>query len=435
MDCMRKLWTLALGLTLWSLTYADGFADNRVALVIGNGAYVHAPHLPNPSHDAQDVAAALKRTGFDVILGIDLDQAGMQDAAIRFARAAHTADVALFYYSGHAMQHAGVNYLAPVDAQLHDEADLRRMARVDEILADLQQAKNLRVLVLDSCRDNPLAEELKRSIGLTRGVSMGGGLAKMESPEGTILSYATQSGRTAKDGDGRNSPYTSAFLRHIEDKDDIATVFQRISANVYETTRGAQVPELSLSFFGRFYLNGPVQINVAPTSSPSSDGPCAAAETHWKSAEAIGSVAAFEDHIAQFPNCPFAGLAKVRIETLKNQVAVVVPPIAPAVSPEIAALSGSWEFGRARGTAAFPVGKLCQLTLSLEPGPFGNRIVSCHPNESYWSIGTKSELVFKNSIGIVTSEFHRISDRHWQGPFLNPDRWAGAGRVVHYVTR
>jgi uncharacterized caspase-like protein len=127
-----------------------------------------------------------KRRASKPFLGIDLDQAGMQDATIRFARAARTADVAAFYYTGHAMQHAGVNYLVPIDTQLHDEADLRRMARVDEILADLQQAKNLRILVLDSCRDNPLADELKRSIGRTRSASIGRGLAKMESPDGTI---------------------------------------------------------------------------------------------------------------------------------------------------------------------------------------------------------------------------------------------------------
>jgi hypothetical protein len=74
-----------------------GRADNRVALVIGNGAYVHVPHLPNPTHDAEDVAAALEHNGFEIILGTDLDQAGMQNAAIRFARAARTADVAIFY--------------------------------------------------------------------------------------------------------------------------------------------------------------------------------------------------------------------------------------------------------------------------------------------------------------------------------------------------
>jgi hypothetical protein len=311
---------------------APAFAGNRVALVIGNGAYVHVPHLPNPPHDAEDVAAALRRTGFDTIMGSDLDQAGMQDAAIRFARAARNADVAVFYYSGHAMQYAGVNYLVPIDAVLHDEADLRRMARVDEILSDLQQAKNLRILVLDSCRDNPLADELKRSIGLTRSASIGRGLARMESPDGTIISYSTQAGRTANDGDGRNSPYTSAFLRHIEDKDEIATVFHRISANVYESTAGAQVPELSLSFFGEFYLNGKLQISVTPTTTPAPIDACTAAGDHWKSAEAIGTRAAFEDHLARFPSCAFAGLARARLDIL-NKVAVAPPPAPASASP------------------------------------------------------------------------------------------------------
>ena len=118
-------------------------AEKRVALVIGNGAYANASQLPNPRNDAEDVAAALKRSGFETMVGIDLDQAKMQEAAINFAHAARNADVALFYYSGHALQFAGVNYLMPVDAKLTDEADLRRMARVDDILADLQQAIGL----------------------------------------------------------------------------------------------------------------------------------------------------------------------------------------------------------------------------------------------------------------------------------------------------
>src|SRR5579864_5588085 len=285
---MKRL-LLVFVVLLFNAVVLPARADTRVALVIGNGAYAHVPHLPNPTHDAQDVAAALKRTGFQVILGTDLDQAGMQNAAISFARAARTADVAVFYYSGHAMQFAGVNYLIPVDAELHDEADLRRMARVDDILGDLQQAKNLRILVLDSCRDNPLADELKRSIGTTRGVSIGRGLAKMESPDGTIIAYSTQAGRTAEDGRDRNSPYTTAFLQHIEDKEDIATVFHRIGANVYQTTRGTQVPEISISFFGEFYLNGKLQVTVTPGSPPPVDA-CANAESHWKSAEAIGTI-------------------------------------------------------------------------------------------------------------------------------------------------
>jgi hypothetical protein len=312
---MRWLYRFAFGFVLLSLMAADANAEKRVALVIGNGAYKDVPTLPNPPNDAADVTAALRRSGFDVIFETNLGQIGMQDASIRFAREARTADVALFYYSGHALQFAGINYLVPVDASLRDEADLRRMARADEILADLQQAKNLRILVLDACRDNPFAEDLKRSVGRSRSASVASGLAKMESPDGTIISYATQPGRTADDGPGRNSPYTSAFLKHIEDKDNVTTMFQRVSASVYQDTRGSQVPELSLSFFGEFYLNGKVENSAAPASPVD---PCAAAADHWRSVEAVGTVNAFEDHILRFPTCAFAGLAKSRIAALSK---------------------------------------------------------------------------------------------------------------------
>ena len=329
---MRTLAGLFAALSVFLLSHQPAFADRRVALVIGNGAYVHAPHLPNPPHDAEDVAAALRRTGFETILGIDLDKARMEDAAINFARAARNADVAVFYYSGHALQYSGVNYLMPVDASLADEADLRRATRVDDILDDLKQARNLRILVLDSCRDNPLADELKRSIGRTRSASIARGLARIESPDGTIISYSTQAGRTAADGDGRNSPYTTAFLRHIEEKDEISTVFHRISADVFDSSNGTQVPELSLSFFGEFYLNGKLQITVAPARLPPAD-PCASASDHWKSAEAIGTTAAIEDHLARYPNCAFAGLARARLDALKKPQAALAPPPAAAPPP------------------------------------------------------------------------------------------------------
>lgn len=312
---------LALLLACW-LGLGPASADTRVALVIGNGAYVSTAQLPNPPHDAEDVAASLKRSGFEVFQGIDLRQADMQDLTIRFARAASRADVAMFYYSGHAMQYNGVNYLMPVDAVLSDEADLKRFVRVDDIVNDLQQAKNLRILVLDSCRDNPLAETLKRSA--TRAASIGRGLSKVEAPRGTIVSFSTQSGQTAADGTGRNSPYTTAFLKHIEEPQEIGDVFRDISSDVYDSSGKSQLPELSLSIIGKFYLNGPVSVTVAPAArqpAPKAD-PCAAAEAHWKAADSIGTLAAFEDHLARFPNCIFATLAKARVEGLKQKVAL-----------------------------------------------------------------------------------------------------------------
>jgi uncharacterized caspase-like protein len=247
MRAVAPLFIALLALFAWTIS---AFAEKRVALVIGNGAYANATQLPNPRNDAEDVAAALKRSSFETIVGIDLDQAKMQEATIEFARTAREADVALFYYSGHAIQFAGVNYLMPVDAKLTDEADLRRMTRVDDIVADLQQAKNLRVLVLDACRDNPLAEQLRRSVGLTRAASLQRGLARIDTPQGMIVAFSTQAQQTADDGTGRNSPYTAAFLKHIETQDEIGRIFRRITTDVYKTTNHRQLPELSLSMIG-----------------------------------------------------------------------------------------------------------------------------------------------------------------------------------------
>jgi hypothetical protein len=306
---LRYIWFL-----IPSLIFAPpAFAESRVALVIGNGAYQNAPALLNPSNDAKDVAAALKRSGFATIFGSDMNKAAMEEAEIQFARAARTAGVALFYYSGHAIQFAGVNYLAPIDIKLTDEADLRRMMRLDDIVNDIGQARNLRILVLDACRDNPLADELKRTIGPSRALALQRGLAKIDSPQGMIVAYATQAGRTAEDGSGRNSPYTASFLDHIEEQEEIGTVFRRVSSDVYESTKHSQMPELSLSLIGEFYLRGKLEIAVTPptpsvNSSPAAQpSPCTEAADHWKNTEAIGTKSAFEDHVARFPDCPFAG--------------------------------------------------------------------------------------------------------------------------------
>jgi hypothetical protein len=305
--------------------------EMRVALVIGNGAYQNVPRLPNPRNDATDVATVLKRTGFDTMLAIDLDKAGIEEATIRFARAARAADVALFYYSGHALQFAGANFLVPVDAKMTDETDLRRMTRVDDIVADLQQAKSLRILVLDSCRDNPLADQLRRSIGTTRALPLQRGLAKIDAALGMIVAYATQAGRTAEDGTGRNSPYTSAFLKNIETPDEIGVVFRRISGDVYEATGRTQLPELSLSLTGEFYLRGKAEIVVKPSSGNSSPKTSSdeLAEKAWAATQNTTSIAVLEDFIRRFGNTVYGSMARARLEELKRSRVVIVPPNNP----------------------------------------------------------------------------------------------------------
>jgi hypothetical protein len=314
------------------LSIVSSHAEKRVALVIGNGAYASAPRLPNPRNDAEDVAAALKRSGFETIVGLDLDRSGMDEATIRFARAVRDADVALLYYSGHAMQFAGINYLIPTDAKLSDEADLRRMTRVDEVVADLQQARTVRILVLDSCRDNPLAEELKRSIGVSRAASMQRGLARIDTPQGMIVAFATQAGKTAADGSGRNSPYTGAFLNHIETPDEIGTLFRRVSADVYEATKHAQLPELSISLIGEFYLRGGAAAVTSPVTPATTPPAASEAERTWPFVKDTTSIAVLDDFIARYGDTIYATLARERREDLKKKgVANLVPPVQPAL--------------------------------------------------------------------------------------------------------
>ena len=321
----RGIFCLIVALVL-TLHCTSVNAETRVALVIGNGDYRNTSKLANPRNDATDVAAALKRIGFTTIVGLDLDKAGMDDAAIRFARATRNADIAIFYYSGHAIQYAATNYLLPVDAQIKDAADLRRLAKVDDLVADLQQAKDLRIMVLDSCRDNPLADELKRALG-ERSSSVQRGLARLGSQQGMIVAYSTLAGQTADDGSGRNSPYTAAFLRQIETSEEISTVFKRVSAEVYEKTERRQVPELSLSLFQDFYLRGRPEPGAAASLPKQPE--FAQEEFAWGIVKSTTDVTLLKEFIARFPSSQRRREAETRLAALAPQAPATAPSPAP----------------------------------------------------------------------------------------------------------
>jgi hypothetical protein len=263
--------SLAYGL----LIPADASAETRVALVIGNSAYRDVPALANPRNDAEDVAAALTRLGFDTTVALDADRLSMEQAIERFAIKVEGADVAVFYYAGHGMQHQGLNYLMPIDANLQSGAGLRRLFRLNEIVADVNRAKTLRILILDACRDNPLVDVLEsaasgrsaqatRSVGLAKLSRTAAGPSVDAAPPvrgGDIIVYAAEAGRTAADGAGRNSPFSAAFVRHVETEgQEIVAFARRIALSVQQDTNGDQRPELSLSVPFEFYFKpGPPQ--------------------------------------------------------------------------------------------------------------------------------------------------------------------------------
>lgn len=150
----------------------------RVALVIGNSKYVHAVALPNPANDAHLIASTLRNAGFQVIEGVDQDNAGMHSLISRFTEQSYDADLAVIFYAGHGMQVDGRNFLIPVDAELTSPAYLKtRTIQIDDFMAALPPEPAIGVIILDACRDNPLARTLAASMPKSRSASFGSGLA------------------------------------------------------------------------------------------------------------------------------------------------------------------------------------------------------------------------------------------------------------------
>ena len=253
---MRRVAALAFALTLLCFGALPGRAETRVALVIGNSAYRNTPVLANPVNDAEDIANALKKVGFNVLFERNLDKRGMERAMARFARLAQDADAALFFYAGHGMQYRGLNYLVPVDAKLEDEFSLNyELTRIDDVLFGLERARGVKVLILDACRNNPLLDRLTLT-STTRDIVGTRGLARIEPTRGMVIAYSTQPNQVAVDGNGRNSPFTMALVKQIDEPGlEISTLFRRVAAEVDRATDGRQLPELSISLRSDFYLN------------------------------------------------------------------------------------------------------------------------------------------------------------------------------------
>jgi hypothetical protein len=257
-------WLLVMGACLALLLPGTAFAQ-RVALVIGNGAYIgSAARLANPPADARAMAAALGRLGFSVTLLIDGDRARMEQELRSFGRRSEGAEIALLFYAGHGIQHGGDNWLLPVNARLQDARDVEfELIGLNSVLRQMERAQT-RIVILDACRDNPLAAQL-RGAGGTRSVQRG--LARMERDDtGTLIAFSTAPGSVAADGTGRNSPFTEALLRHIETPGlDFQLMLRQVRRSVLQATGGAQVPWENGSLVHEVVLKPAV---VAPGATP-----------------------------------------------------------------------------------------------------------------------------------------------------------------------
>jgi uncharacterized caspase-like protein len=255
MPLYRSLLATALA---YLLLVCPAAAEKRIALVVGNAAYANSPALANPVNDAGEMAKALTEANFEVITGLDLDKRNLDIKVRDFARALDGADVAVFFYAGHALQVGGRNYLVPVDASMRAERDLDFEAiGVDFVLKQMEidRENKTNIVFLDACRDNPLARNLARSMG-TRSTSVGQGLAQVQTGVGTFIAYSTQPGNVALDGTGANSPFTSALVKGIRMPDrNLTSVMVEVRKDVLSATSGKQVPWDHSSLTGDFYFH------------------------------------------------------------------------------------------------------------------------------------------------------------------------------------
>jgi uncharacterized caspase-like protein len=220
-----------------------GPTKGRVALVIGNGAYTSVDRLKNPANDASAVAGALTRLGFDVVKKQDLGVLQMQRALRDFEDEAGGAEWALVYYAGHGLEQNGKNWLIPVDAELTRATDLPDEAiPVDRVLDRLSGGRKLRIVILDACRTNPFLARMVMNGAATRAVAQG--LAAIDPTHGEVVFYAARDGSVAADGPGgANSPFTAAFVKHMEEEGvELGRFFRKVTSSVLAETNNRQEP-------------------------------------------------------------------------------------------------------------------------------------------------------------------------------------------------
>jgi uncharacterized caspase-like protein len=304
-----------------------------LALVIGNAAYQAASPLPNPANDARAMDDFLTKAGFDVTPASDLTQAGMRAAVGAFAaKVAHAGgdSVALVYYAGHGVQIDGENFLVPVDVRIERESDVPLQAfRLADLMNALSSVPSrMRIVMLDACRNNPFSDINKTT---------GRGLAIVDAPAGSIVSYSTSPGAEAEDGSGENSPYTSALLRIAAEPGlPIEQAFKRTRLSVNQATSGRQTPWESSSLNGdfAFFSGASPGTAVPPKPAPAAQTVAAKTVDIWKrdlrgkSAEQAydivildDTVEAYEAYVSLFAAPPLGPRVRTLFDRRKEVIA------------------------------------------------------------------------------------------------------------------
>jgi hypothetical protein len=316
----RTLLSLLLLATCFGLTALvdPAHAEKRVALVIGNAAYRGAPLLTNPTNDAVDVAASLERLGFSVTRLNNATFDAMRRGLLDFNRVARVADMAVVFYAGHGMEVGGENWLMPTDAEFKTDSDAEHEAiALRNVMATVDGASKLGLVLLDACRNNPFAARIQRT---TRTRSVDRGLARVEPAGNMLVVYAAKDGTTAIDGEGRNSPFTAAVLKHLETPGlEIQFLFRNVRDEVMSVTKNAQQPFVygSLSK-DAIYLKAQTTALAVPPAVSAAPEPASLAEPKGAPAPSATKLQAriFLQHFVQWgPNCSGSSPPPVNVTT------------------------------------------------------------------------------------------------------------------------
>ena len=238
-------------------------SGRRIALVIGNGAYAHVTALPNPPNDAHAVAKTLRDLGFEVTETINADHATLEKVTSNFIVGATGAKIAVLYYAGHGVQIDGHNFLVPVDIQRDSASNLMaQMTDMDNLLAGLDDNIRTNILIFDACRNNPFEKVADagsgRSITISTGLASPGSLSSgATAGAGTLIAFATAPGKVALDGQGADSPFSTALTKYMPTPGiEVQQMLTRVRADVVAATDSKQVPWSNSSLLGEVYLAG-----------------------------------------------------------------------------------------------------------------------------------------------------------------------------------
>jgi uncharacterized caspase-like protein len=326
-------WLAALFSAVLVLCFADqsAFADKRVAFIVGNSNYQNVVALANPANDAAAITEMFRKAAFDVVESRrDLKNADMRRALRDFTEKARDADIAVIYYAGHGIEVDGTNYLVPVDAVLERDTDAYDEAiSLDRILQAIEPAKQMRLVILDACRDNPFAKNMKRTVA-SRTLSRG--LAGVEPTRpNTLIAFAAKGGSTASDGASKNSPFTIALLKYLAKPGlELGKAFRLVRDDVMNATANKQEPFVYGSLGG-----DDLALVPAPAAAPAANGSANAdIRRDYELAERVGTIEAWDSFVAANPSGFYTDLAKAQ----RNKIAAETARIAATEKAREAAL-------------------------------------------------------------------------------------------------